>query len=458
MRLAVVAFVALFGAASVGAVTGCGTNRGTRGGGGGGGGGSGGGGGGGNGGCTGLECYQVACTGGGTTSVSGKVMAPNGIDPVVEALVYVPRDLPEFPATVQCEACNNPIGGNPIVQAVTAVDGSFTLTNVPATSQVPVVVQKGRFRRTIMLNVTACQDHPLTIDQARLPKNQQEGDLPKMAVGLGTWDQIECVLRSIGIDQSEFTKPSGNGAVHLYENGSALSGGDSEFTTMLQDKQKLESYNLVFVNCTNNYLDELASKATIKQNLFDYVSAGGRLYVTDYSYDYLEQVPQFSPYLYFTGGGSQTMPQAPQGAHISHTDVAAAKINDPTLAEWVKLAHPSQGLNADGTVQINDLWIGIESTSTDPTYASTTWVQGSVGGKTQPLSVTFDYNSCGKVLYSNYHTREPGGADAGVSFPGLPSSGGFPSYCASTAQSMIVQEKILEYLIFSISSCVGPIG
>ena len=31
---------------------------------------------------------------------------------------------------------------------------------------------------------------PVRFEQARLPKNQQEGDLPKMAVGVGLWDQI----------------------------------------------------------------------------------------------------------------------------------------------------------------------------------------------------------------------------------------------------------------------------
>ena len=102
---------------------------------------------------------------------------------------------------VQCEVCNEPVGGVPVVSTNTAVDGTFTLKNVPATSQVPLIVQKGRFRKQIMLNIPACQDTPLTVDQARLPRKQSEGDLPKMAVGVGDYDQIECVLRSIGLDE-----------------------------------------------------------------------------------------------------------------------------------------------------------------------------------------------------------------------------------------------------------------
>src|SRR5581483_8469108 len=147
--------------------------------------------GGGPGGCQGLQCNQVTCTGNVSTTVSGKVTAPNGLDPVAGALVYVPFSVPEFTPGVQCEACNDPIGGAPIVSTQTDVDGSFVLADVPVATQVPLVVQKGRFRRQLTLDIAACQDHPLTVDQARLPRKQSEGDLPRIAVGVGDYDQIE---------------------------------------------------------------------------------------------------------------------------------------------------------------------------------------------------------------------------------------------------------------------------
>ena len=409
------------------------------------------------GGCTGLECNQVTCSGGGTTSVSGRVTAPNGLDPVYDASVYVPTQIPEFPSTVQCEVCNEPIGGTPIVSTQTDVNGMFTLTNVPVAAQVPIVIQKGRFRRVIMMNINQCTDNPLTADQARLPRNHTEGDLPKMAVAVGDYDQIECVLRSIGIDESEFTKPGGGGAVEMYDNsgggGIFGGGGSTEFEGLLTDANKLNTYNIVFINCTGNTFDMLQNPKAVTDNLYNYVSSGGRLYVTDWSYDYMEQVPQFAPYVYYDGGGDMTNPQpVHSAADAADTNDFTATVSDPTLSQWLQATGTTMGDSLTITDLLGD-WVLMDSTATDQsTYPSQTWIHGQTNGADRPLSVTFDYNMCGKVLYSSYHTRDPGGGGLG-SF-----GGGFPTYCKSTAKTMIAQEKVLEYLILQISACVGPIG
>jgi hypothetical protein len=374
-----------------------------------------------NNGCTGLACAQVSCPSG-TTTVSGKVTAPNGLDPVYDAMVYVPQTIPEFPSTVQCEVCNEPIGGTPVVTTQTAVDGTFTLQNVPVATQVPIVVQKGRFRRILHVDINnQCADNPLTIDQARLPKNKSEGDLPKMAVAVGDFDQIECVLRSIGIDDKEFTAPGGGGAVELYPNGGAdgtggggpfgPAGGPSPFEQLLTNSSKLQTYNIVFINCTGNTFDTLMSPTMVTQNLFNYVNTGGRLYVTDWSYDYMEQVRQFAPYIFFEGGGDQTNPQPVHaGAKATNKNPFTATVADSTLASWLSAAGAASGT----MIQISDLlieWVLMHSTAMDQmTYPSQTWIHGNTNGADRPLTVTFDYNMCGKVLYSSYHTREPGGS------------------------------------------------
>jgi hypothetical protein len=408
------------------------------------------------GGCMGLSCNQMSCPNGGDTTITGRVTAPNGLDPVYDAAVYVPTNIPEFPGTVQCEVCNEPLGGTPIVSAATDVNGNFTLSNVPVAQQVPVVIQKGRFRRVIMMNINGCMANPMTADQARLPKNKSEGDLPKMAVAVGDYDQIECVLHSIGIDDSEFTAPGGGGAVELYDNGGGFGfggGGPTAFEGLLTDSAKLNTYNIVFINCTGNTFDMLKNPTAATGNLFNYVNSGGRLYVTDWSYDYMEQVMQFAPYIYFAGGGSMTAPQPVHAAATAaDTTPFNATVADSTLAQWLQ----ATGVTTTSSVQIQDLlgdWVLMQSTAMDQmSYPSMSWVHGNTNGADRPLTVSFDYNMCGKVLYSSYHTREPGGADP----LGGPSN--FPSYCKSTAKTMIAQEKILEYLILQISACVGPVS
>jgi hypothetical protein len=395
----------------------------------------------GDGGCQGLACDIVDCSGRAPTSLSGVVTAPNGLDPVPGALVYIPSAMTSFAPGVQCEACATSLPE--IVSTTTALDGSFQLANVPATQQLPVIVQKGRFRKQVKVDTVACADRHLTVDEARLPRNQSEGDLPHIAVGVGDYDQIECVLRAIGIDTGEFTPPDTNGAVHLYNN----SGGTPSLESMLSSATSLDKYNLVFVNCTSQTFDLYGSQSMVKANLHDFVQKGGRLYVTDWAYDYMEQVPAFAPYIFFDGGGDLTTPQPLKGADLIWSGAPiAATVADADLAAWLKAANASP----DGSVSLEGAWALARSTAMDQgLYPSTTWVHGSAAGLDRPMTVTFDYDGCGKVLWSAYHTRQPGG--------GMQGTINFPAYCKSTPSTMIAQEKILEYLIFEFSSCVGPV-
>jgi len=59
--------------------------------------------------------------------------------------------------------------------------------------------------------------------------------------------------------------------------------------------------------------------------------------------------------------------------------------------------------------------------------------------------VTFNFKNCGKVLYSSYHTE---GRENEL-FPEA-----YPKYCNTT---MSPQDRILEFLIFDIASCIKPI-
>src|SRR5262249_10237172 len=107
--------------------------------------------------------------------------------------------------------------GNPLVSAATDTAGHFTLTNVPIGSQIPLVIQTGRWRRQVKIpSVAACTNTQLAPSLTRLPKNKGEGDIPLIAFATGSVDVLECLMRKVGVDDAEFTKSTGTGRIHLY--------------------------------------------------------------------------------------------------------------------------------------------------------------------------------------------------------------------------------------------------
>ena len=110
--------------------------------------------------CAGLACVQAGpvCEGGRSTSVSGTVFMPNGTLPLPNVTVYVPKGtVPPLPAAVSCDRCDRILAGDARVQTTSDVEGHFTLDNVPAGRNVPLVIQSGRWRRRLVLpNVAAC--------------------------------------------------------------------------------------------------------------------------------------------------------------------------------------------------------------------------------------------------------------------------------------------------------------
>lgn len=402
--------------------------------------------------CQGADCINH-CPAGSMTTISGKVTMPNGIDPVPGAMVYVPREVTEFPGEVRCEVCSQ-LSDSAIVSTESAVDGSFTLGPIPTgENQQPgftttVVAQIGRFRKLAEVVISApCGQNTAAAGDFRLPsRNQGFDNIPAIAVGTGDYDVMECVLLKLGIDQDAFD---------LYDGVAfgSTPGAMGSLDALLSDLARMKTYNIIFLNCADNTYENLLTNAAIRENIESYVLSGGRLYVTDWSYDYIEQEEQFCPIIDF-GPSVDTNPSAPEpmnAAAIGNDGITTeALVLDDGLAAWLRAVEAvaaSEIIDDQGRVHIEHFLGGWVMQYDVPEAESVkVWLRGNVTGDglsgDLPLTTTFDYEACGRVLYSSYHT-------AGRDFE-APEA--FPDYCSSAPLSP--QERVLEYLILHIADCI----
>ena len=426
--------------------------------------------------CVNLECKQVKCDDGGTTTISGKVYDPAGINPLYNALVYIPNaPLAAFDddAGVTCDRCNGALAsGAPLVSAITKPDGTFVLENVPVGVDLPLVMQIGKWRRQVMLPAAnKCTDNPVTdVGLTRMPKNSQEGHLPHFAIATGGADPFECLLRKIGIDDAEFTLPSDKGRIHYFESfggidfGDAGSGGTPHGSTLWSNPAPLSKYDVVLLPCEASPNDadkgDNAQTAQGKQNIENYVNIGGRLFVTHYSYTWLETAPPPFPTVATwehkegdrsdKDGANPTFnakidDSFPKGAAFKSWLVNVGASTTPGVLPIIDWRHDMAKENAPPSQR----WIyGDTHTAwTDQAKADA----GGAGNVVQhitfnaPLDAGVDdageSQACGKVVFSDFHVSAT-----------ARQAGTFPTECKN--DPMTPQEKALEFMLFDLSACI----
>jgi hypothetical protein len=405
--------------------------------------------------CQNLECFQnkctlgqckvPACAPGVTTSLSGTIYDPAAKIPLYNVIVYVPN-APVDPIVngATCDRCGG-ISGSPIASALTDAAGKFVLKDVPVTSNLPLVIQVGKWRRQITIpTVASCTDTPLTDkEQMRLPRSAAEGDLPKMALATGGADALECLLRKIGIADSEFTPEAGAGHVNFYKgyNGAgrynATMNGGAMFTAATAfwgDVANLRKYDMVLLSCDG---DETPSDKSVagRQAMQDYLNTGGRVFASHWHNYWLEKGPAPFPTV-------ATFNHQADLANPFTADIDTSFPKGQALADWLVNVG---GMSPNGKIVIRAAQHTVDAVNA---MVAQRWIYSTAPTSVQYLTANTPMNvpedkQCGRVVLSDIHVSS---GDTSTN------STAYPDGCRTTEMSD--QEKALEFMLFDLSSCV----
>lgn len=406
--------------------------------------------------CTGLQCKQVSCPGGGTTSLSGKVYLPEGTIPLYNAIVFVPNaQLAPFTQGITCDKCGTVPSGAPIATALTDATGSFKLENVPVGTDFPLVIQLGRWRRQITIagsKVTQCADAQLDAADTRLPRNKNEGDIPQVAITTGGADSLECFLRKIGIEDSEFTPGSGAGRVHLYQGSTtdtvdpaATMAGASNAQSLWDSEAELKKHDIVILSCEGNEINATKSQLA-RDNIKKYLDAGGRVFASHYHYTWFKN-----------NAGPGTNPLSVTASWLNGDDSFPANQNvtiDQTVQkgrDFAKWMDTVQGTTAPGSgmVAMTELKTSVNTVpgAGQPPETSRRWLYST---QENDRTKFFSFNTplgtapemqCGRAVHTDIHVSA-----------GDESTGTFPGNCKTSTLSP--QEKALVFLLMDLAACI----
>lgn len=322
-------------------------------------------------------------------NISGKLLAPNNQDPIVNARVSAMQ--------------------NNILKAETTTDaqGNFT-----------IALEKGEYTLNLAKGLFTTQKQ-IVVEQETTLDNYKIDTLPNIGVITGSFDNIESVLYGIGLVNPITNEPlfdiidgittnknshiSNQEHLHGLNKSSDLESRNPildpnvsfSYTDLMSDPTLLASYDILFINCSSH-----SDNPTYEQNLMDYVNNGGFLYVTDWSSSLLNTVTNNdTDYLsFYTPRRS--------GQSLSTT----ATILDGNLSAWLLL---NFGISINDTVFIDEFlgsWQVVDSY--DPT-TTISWLNGVVDYRdnnnvtvteNKDLAFTFLLGQ-GAVFYSSFHTE-----------------------------------------------------
>jgi hypothetical protein len=424
-------------------------------------------------GCVGLQCDVP---GGCTTSITGTVYDPAGLNPLYDAVVFIPIDAsgplsPIRSGTNSCNTCEVSIGDY-VVATNSLSDGTFKLTGVPAGENIPIVVQVGKWRRMATIpQVVACANTALPgASMTRLPAKRSEGNIPQMALVTGGQDNLGCFLAGAGLDPSEYSAPHAGGRLDIYQGLPSGAGGapglssgtagdctSDNASCVWNSTTNLEAYDIVLFACEGDTFDPAESsnpvtnKTTMsKAALHAWLDEGGKVFATHYQYTWFKNGPSdfqgVADWLGGSGGGDT-------GLYSIDTTFPKGMV----LGEWLGMLSALSNQGQIGLMQVGESVGAVNPPTQRWIYNPAADVQTGLSNNTKYMSfltpiggvpdasMTGDAGPsyCGKAVFSDLHA---GGSPAGA----------IPKACPGPPLSAPL--KALEFLFFDLSACVSNDG
>ncbi len=254
--------------------------------------------------------------------------------------------------------------------------GTFTLVGVPE-GVWTVTIEKGSFSATYEVAVFEGE-----ITAIPVPVCLEAHDV-KIAVITGEYDDIGAILTTMGLG---------------FDNYEGYTADD--YIALLTDLSALQTYDMVFFNCginTSWYNDY----ATIRDNLETYIHDGGRVYVSDWSYFFIElPVPDAIDFY----GTDSTFGTALDGAPGDLT----ADVLDPTMQVMVG------GTTAELNFNLNS-WALAEAAGTGATVLVSADAGLYSGGTLSDakLAIKVEYGA-GRAIFTAFHNEAQATVDMGL--------------------------------------------
>jgi hypothetical protein len=453
--------------------------------------------------CEGLACFQYDCGSKNLppTTLSGTVYAPNGTLPLYGVNVYVPASDPgPLVDGSTCAKCSDGLQGGALTAAITDEAGHFEITDVPATANVPLVIQVGKWRRQLNIaNVAACQTAPVEVADTTLPKsatdmtpNTTSVDMPKIAISTGSADAIECLVRKLGIADKEIGTAGSAGHIHLYSDFSAAGKGVGSFAAgwpggpgaTFADSQNLwnpttpytggydamKKYDIVILSCEGGQYSGTKPQAAMDA-LKKYADLGGRVFLSHWHNIWIEgatnPVGAMKPAVWAptTAGGTDGVatwnnngPDFNDPPTTSDPGDLIDEVRNPkgmSFATWM--------VNVGGSLVRDSIAIseGRQTAKAVDDTKTERWVYWNHGTPVVEYPQDFQFTTpnevpadqrCGKVVFSDMHVSSGSTSSSANPYPGT----GVGGNGCSTAP-LTPQEKALAFMFFDIASCVGSI-